>query len=70
MSKLDALNRAFEKAFAHTATKETLEDLLACIGEELSCDRIAIFEVSSDRVLDNTYTHCSPVRRRRRWSAR
>ncbi|MBQ6384575.1 MAG: EAL domain-containing protein [Lachnospiraceae bacterium] len=55
MSKLDALNRAFEKAFAHTATKETLEDLLACIGEELSCDRIAIFEVSSDRVLDNTY---------------
>jgi EAL domain-containing protein (putative c-di-GMP-specific phosphodiesterase class I)/GGDEF domain-containing protein len=55
---LDSLNRAFEKAFAHSADKETLEELLECIGGELSCDRIAIFEILSDGTCDNTYEWC------------
>ena len=58
MSKLDALNRAFEKAFAHTAAKETLTDLLDCLGEELECDRISIFEARSDETVDNTHEWC------------
>ena len=58
MEKLNALNRAFDKAFAHTATKETLMDLLACMGEELGCDRIAIFELSADGICNNTYEWC------------
>ncbi|MBQ9168199.1 MAG: EAL domain-containing protein [Oscillospiraceae bacterium] len=56
---LSALNRAFEKAFAHTATRETLKDLLACLGEEFSCDRISIFEINPDGTCDNTYEWCS-----------
>ena len=55
---LSALNRAFEKAFAHTATRETLKDLLACLGEEFSCDRISIFEINPDGTCDNTYEWC------------
>ena len=58
MSKMKALNRAFERAFNHTATKETLTDLLSCLGEELSCDRIAIFEMREDDTFDNTYEWC------------
>ena len=58
MGKMTALNRAFEKAFAHTATKETLYDLLACLGEELSCDRIAVFEYNIDGTIDNTHEWC------------
>ena len=58
MSKMKALNRAFERAFNHTATKETLNDLLSCLGEELSCDRIAIFEMREDDTFDNTYEWC------------
>ena len=58
MGTMSALNRAFEKAFAHTATKETLMDLLACLGEELSCDRISIFECNIDNTWDNTYEWC------------
>ena len=46
--RLDALNRAFEKAFSHTASRETLLDLLGCMGEELGCDRISIFELNMD----------------------
>ena len=58
MTKMNALNRAFEKAFAHTATKETLMDLLSCLGDELSCDRIAIFEAAEENTFDNTYEWC------------
>ncbi|MBQ9009255.1 MAG: diguanylate cyclase [Clostridia bacterium] len=57
---LNALNRAFEKAFSHTASRETLLDLLSCMGEELGCDRISIFELNMDRTCDNTYEWCSP----------
>ena len=56
--KISALNRAFEKAFVHTATEETLMDLLSCIGEELDCDRIAIFEMNVDNTFDNTMEWC------------
>ena len=55
MHKMHALSRAFEKAFAHTATKETLMDLLECLGEEIECDRISIFEYESGSTLANTY---------------
>ncbi|MBQ9168200.1 MAG: EAL domain-containing protein [Oscillospiraceae bacterium] len=55
---LNALNRAFEKAFAHTASRETLSDLLSCLGEELLCDRISIFEINADGTCDNTYEWC------------
>ena len=58
--RLDALNRAFEKAFSHTASRETLLDLLGCMGEELGCDRISIFELNMDNTCDNTYEWCSP----------
>ena len=55
---MDSLNRAFEKAFAHTSSKETLLELLECIGTELECDRIAIFENGHDGTCDNTYEWC------------
>ncbi len=55
---LSVLNRAFEKALAHTASRETLIDLLSCLGEELRCDRISIFEINPDGTCDNTYEWC------------
>ena len=58
MGKINALNRAFEKAFVHTATEKTLMDLLTCIGEELECDRISIFEMNVDNTCDNTLEWC------------
>lgn len=57
---MESLNRAFDKAFSHTASKESLRDLLECIGEELLCDRISIFELNMDRTCDNTYEWCRP----------
>ena len=58
--KMNALNRAFEKAFAHVATRETLLDLLSCLGEELECERISIFEKNIEETFDNTYEWCRP----------
>ena len=55
---LQALNRAFERAFSHTTTTETLTDLLVCLGEELDCDRISIFEVHEKGYYSNTYQWC------------
>lgn len=55
---IKALNRAFERAFAHTATRKTLSDLLDCLGKELSCDRISIFETNAAGTCDNTYEWC------------
>ena len=37
-----ALNRAFEKAFASNDDNDSVVELLACMGEELGCDRISI----------------------------
>lgn len=58
LQELQSLNRAFQKAFSHAATRETMEDLLACLGEELNCRRISIFEARMDGTCDNTYEWC------------
>lgn len=55
-----ALNRAFEKAFSHKGDEDTIDELLSCIGEELGCDRISIFEESEDETCNNTYEWCRP----------
>lgn len=55
---MKALNRAFEKAFAHRSENDTIEELLSCMGEELGCDRISIFEENEAGFCDNTYEWC------------
>lgn len=55
---MKALNRAFEKAFAHRSENDTIEELLSCMGEELGCDRISIFEENKAGFCDNTYEWC------------
>ena len=59
MEYVNALNRAFEKAFEHSATKGNLMELLECLGSELKCDRIAIFEFANDSTFSNTYEWCN-----------
>ena len=58
---IQALTRAFERAFAHTATRKTMPELLLCLGSELKCDRISIFETNSAGTCDNTYEWCRDV---------
>ena len=41
---MQALNRAIERAFAQTEGDSGIAELLACMGEELGCKRISIFE--------------------------
>ena len=55
---MEALNRAFDKAFAHSSEDDSIEELLICMGEELGCDRISIFEENEDGTCDNTYEWC------------
>ena len=55
---MQALNRAIEKAFAHTEGDNNIDGLLACMGEELGCRRISIFEENDDGFCDNTYEWC------------
>ena len=55
-----ALNRAFEKAFASNDDNDSVVELLACMGEELGCDRISIFEENTEGLCDNTYEWCAP----------
>ncbi len=55
---MQALNRAIEKAFAHTGGDDNIDELLACMGEELGCKRISIFEENEDGFCDNTYEWC------------
>lgn len=55
----NALNRAFEKAFAYTASRDTLLDLLRCLGEELGCGRISVFELNHNETCDNTHEWCA-----------
>ena len=52
---MKALNRAFERALDHSEKKDNIAELLSCIGEELSCDRICVFEVNDDRECAKTY---------------
>ena len=58
LQELESLNRAFQKAFSHAASREAMDDLLACIGEELGCQRISVFETHLDGTCDNTYEWC------------
>jgi len=55
---MQALNRAIEKAFAHTEGDNNIDGLLACMGEELGCSRISIFEENEEGFCDNTYEWC------------
>ena len=55
---MQALNRALEKAFAHTENSDNIDELLACMGEELGCKRISIFEENEKGFCDNTYEWC------------
>ena len=57
---MQALNRAIEKAFAHTESDNNIDGILACMGEELGCSRISIFEENEEGFCDNTYEWCSP----------
>ena len=55
---MKALNRAFEKAFLHSEGDDNISELLACMGEELGCIRISIFEENEGGTCDNTYEWC------------
>ena len=57
--ELESLNRAFQRAFLHTETGETPESLLSCLGTELECVRICVFEPAPDGSFDNTYEWCA-----------
>lgn len=52
-----ALNRAIEKAFLQNG--EDIDELLRCMGEELGCRRISIFEENGEGTCDNTYEWCA-----------
>lgn len=57
---MQALNRAIEKAFAHSENDNNIDELLSCMGEELGCKRISIFEENDEGTCDNTYEWCAP----------
>ena len=54
---MKALNRAIEKAFLQNG--EDIDELIACMGEELGCKRISIFEENKEGSCDNTYEWCA-----------
>lgn len=58
LKELESLNRAFRKAFSHSDSRGALPDLLACLGPELSCDRIRVFELGADGAFDNSQEWC------------
>ncbi|MBR6889819.1 MAG: EAL domain-containing protein [Clostridia bacterium] len=55
-----ALNRAIERAFAQSEGDNNISDLLSCMGEELGCKRISIFEENEEGACDNTYEWVAP----------
>lgn len=57
---MQALNKAIEKAFAHSENDNNIDELLTCMGEELGCKRISIFEENIEGFCDNTYEWCRP----------
>lgn len=57
---MQALNRAIERAFAQSEGENNIADLLSCMGEELGCKRISIFEENDEGTCDNTYEWCAP----------
>ena len=58
--KMKALNRAFEKAFLHSEVNDNIFELIACMGEEMGCVRVSIFEENDEGTCDNTYEWCHP----------
>ena len=50
-----ALNRAFERALDHSDNRDNIAELLSCIGDELGCDRICVFEVDEENVCRKTH---------------
>lgn len=58
--RMRALNRAIERAFAQSEGDNNITDLLACMGEELGCKRISIFEENDEGTCDNTYEWVAP----------
>jgi len=56
---MQMLNRAIEKAFAHSENDNNIDELLVCMGEELGCKRISIFEENDEGSCDNTYEWCA-----------
>ena len=57
---MQALNRAIERAFEQSEGDNNIADLLACMGEEMGCMRISIFEENAEGTCDNTYEWCAP----------
>ena len=57
---MQALNRAIEKAFAHSEGDNNIDELLSCMGAEMGCTRISIFEENDQGTCDNTYEWCRP----------
>jgi hypothetical protein len=57
---MDALNRAFEKAFLHSEGNDNISELIADLGEEMGCCRVSIFEENDEGTCDNTYEWCRP----------
>ena len=57
---MKALNRAFEKAFEHSSENDNILELIECMGEEMGCERISIFEENEEGTCDNTYEWCRP----------
>lgn len=58
MIRSAALSKAFEKAFIHSSNRDVLSEILSFLGEEIICDRIAIFEYVSDGTLSNSFEWC------------
>ncbi len=57
---MQALNKAIEKAFAHSQNDDNIDELLSCMGEALGCSRISVFEENDEGSCDNTYEWCRP----------
>lgn len=51
------LNECIQRVFSTTDPEESLEKIMAYIGETFQCDRVYIFEFT-DTVADNTYEWC------------
>ena len=58
-SYMQALNRAIERAFIHS-DGDNIDELFACMGEEMECKRISIFEENEEGFCDNAYEWCAP----------
>ena len=52
LMELESLNRAFQKAFSQSESREGPENLIRHLGTELECDRISIFEQGADGTYD------------------